>query len=771
MPHGADSIGSLICSNAAMSEIHQEMTDAILMSVAVWLSGVVVDAETGIGVRDAYVAVIPPDIHTYTNESGVFRFSRVGAGMVLIRVEALGYEPWEDTVVVADGPADLRISLTPAPLILPSLLVDGGELQLRRLGETSLKRHEMRGLPSVAEPDVLRALTVLPGVSNASDFSAVPYLRGAAPGYTTLTLDGGHLFNPYHLGGFFSAVPEEVVDEVTIIPGGIPRRSESRLGGRIEIEGRQARSDPAITANLGLTSAAASAEARLGDHLGGVVAVRRTYIDGVTHGLNRVGLLSKRIPYAFMDLYARGDWDVSAGQRVSISGYVTDEGAYSAPNGLFSSGTNWNWDWGTGLISARYVGGTRTIPLWASASYSTFDMDFVGLDPEGGVSMDARSTQANGRVAVGSSAEVGGVALEGGLEHTNYWLSHQIDNPGNFLRLVLPEMAIDDRIAGNAGYLDAHTALGPVGILVGVRLEQWSPGRRSWLPRVGASWEPSAEVTVGASWSRSTQAVMTLRNEESPYSAFLGLDLLRALPESAALPRGEDVLLTGTWQRGSHGTLRLDLFRKRMRDVLAVAPMYRGENTPLVAADSLVSTSAVITGFDVAGEGTIGTFGYIASVGFEDNEWSVPGHGTFTPRFSRAWRASVFATTKLGPASRFGVRLLWGTGQPYTPLAGVVGTLVPSGDSFAPSTSLAVLGDLNSLSLPSYMRADLHWEREWSITMGSHDSHLGVYLQLLNLFNRQNRLFVVPEYGPNGTTLRQAAQLPLLPTIGIRWEL
>lgn len=742
-------------------------------AAAIWVSGTVIDAESGRPIRDAFVQAISPAQHVYTTESGAFRFRVNGPGPFVIRVEAIGYAMIVDTVVVTGlGTWTVRIALAPTAMALPPLLVQAEERGAGTLGSTVLQRHELQTLPSVGEADVLRALSILPSVSNASDFSAVPYLRGASPAYSSLTLDGAHLFNPYHFGGFFSAVPQEAVDRVTVSPAATPRRVESRLGGLIEIEGRSPSLEPSVTLTAGLTSAAVTAEGRVGETVGGVVAVRRTYIDGLTRVLNETGLVGSRVPYHFLDVYARGVWDPTPGHRLALSFYSTGEGAHSAPGGFFASTSEWDLDWSTSVVAARYSGGFRRVPVVVSSSYSSFDLNLSGFARGGDqLALDARSRQENVRVAVEGRGGVGAVSLTAGVEHTDYRLRHIIDNPGEFLPTVLPGMETDGDITGDFAFVEASTRRGPFEASAGVRVEKWENHAAAWLPRVSGRWIAGQTWSLGASWSRSTQALVSLRNEESPYSAMLGLDLLRGISPGEALPVGHDLLLSALWEPNASVGFRLDAFTREMTGVSAVAPMYRGEDTPLIVADSVIDLRAITRGVDAGVQGVIGSFAYITNVGYELNEWTIPGWGTFTPRYSRRWRFNLFAVREIGRSSAIGLRILAGTGQPYTPLQGVVPTMVPAGDSAEAAPSLPVLGELNSRTLRPYLRLDLHWERDWAVRLRSRESELTLFVQLVNALNRKNRLFAVPEYGPQGTVLKEPVQLPMLPTIGVRWRL
>src|SRR5437762_272194 len=72
---------------------------------------------------------------------------------------------------------------------------------------------------TVGEPDVLRALQRLPGVTTRDDFTAQLWTRGARWSDTRVYFDGLPLFNPVHAAGAISAVQPEAIGAAYFHPG------------------------------------------------------------------------------------------------------------------------------------------------------------------------------------------------------------------------------------------------------------------------------------------------------------------------------------------------------------------------------------------------------------------------------------------------------------------------------------------------------------------------------------------------------------------------
>lgn len=154
----------------------------------------------------------------FSNRFGAFAIPGATQGPVRVEARALGYAPWSrEYDEVPTTP--VAILLQSAPIALDSLAV---ETRGRRGDPISVSRDafvvdpdQIRALPAVLETDVLRTIAMSPSASAPSDFVSVPFVRGGTSEGTPLLLDGVrlfnpfHRFNPFHLGGFISAINAE----------------------------------------------------------------------------------------------------------------------------------------------------------------------------------------------------------------------------------------------------------------------------------------------------------------------------------------------------------------------------------------------------------------------------------------------------------------------------------------------------------------------------------------------------------------------------------
>jgi hypothetical protein len=74
----------------------------------------------------------------------------------------------------------------------------------RASGQTRVTSQEIKRMPGLAEPDVIRAVQALPGVVASSDFSTKLYVRGSSSDQNLVLFDDAVVYSPMHFGGIFS---------------------------------------------------------------------------------------------------------------------------------------------------------------------------------------------------------------------------------------------------------------------------------------------------------------------------------------------------------------------------------------------------------------------------------------------------------------------------------------------------------------------------------------------------------------------------------------
>ena len=279
------------------------------------IDGRVRSASTEQPIAGATVRVPGTDLMVVSGDDGRFRL-RAPAGVVRLEVRAIGFAPITrgDVVVSAGKPTTLVIDLQPRIVQLSTVDVQPSCFEPVRETPVSTQRftaEEIRRTPGVQE-DVIRAISVLPGVGATTSGRNDLVVRGGAPFENLFVVDNIEVPNVNHFGtqgstgGPVSLIPIEFVRDAALSAGGFGVRYGDRTSSVTTIalrEGNRARR--ATTLNLSATGFGAITEGPLPNDGSLLVSVRRSYLDFV---FNAVG-------FPFIPSYT--DVTVKAVQRPS----------------------------------------------------------------------------------------------------------------------------------------------------------------------------------------------------------------------------------------------------------------------------------------------------------------------------------------------------------------------------------------------------------------------------------------------------------------------
>lgn len=247
-------------------------------------------------IEGASIRVGGTDIAAVTGADGRFTL-RVPVGVVRLEVRAIGFAPIvrSDVVVSVGKPTTVVIELQPRVVQLATVDVAPSYFEPTRESPVSTQRftaEEIRRTPGVQE-DVIRAVSVLPGVGVTTAGRNDLVVRGGAPFENLFVVDNIEVPNLNHFGtqgstgGPVSLIPIEFVKDAALSAGGFGVRYGDRTSSVTTIslrEGNRARR--ATTLNLSATGLGAIVEGPLPNDGSLLVSARRSYLDFV---FNAVG--------------------------------------------------------------------------------------------------------------------------------------------------------------------------------------------------------------------------------------------------------------------------------------------------------------------------------------------------------------------------------------------------------------------------------------------------------------------------------------------------
>ena len=740
------------------------------------ITGRVVNAATGLGIPGAQVRVLGTDRGAFTGPDGRFTVAAVPVGVYGVRAGAIGFAPVvRPDVVVGTGKAyEVAFELSEIAIELAPITAEAGYFTRPPDAPASaqvLTAEDVRRAPGVQE-DVLRAVSLLPGVGVTTGGRNDLIVRGGAPFENLFLVDGIEVANINHFGsqgstgGPLSLIPIDFVADASFSAGGFGARYGDRTASVTDVRLREgARDRSAVELNLSATGFGASAEGPIGQRGSFLLGVRRSYLD----------LLFRAAGFSFVPQY----WDVTlkttyaAGPRDAVSFLVVgaldevtfvnadsddryDNSRILAPEqDQYFAGLGWRHSLARGHVDV-VLG--RSWTRFATVQRDTANPPqpvFQNYSTEGENTLRTALTLHPGpgvELVVGNLARFASV------------LSYDVIIPGAY-RLdqngAPAPLRVDTTFTAfrNGSYAEGSVLLGSTLTLTGgLRADYYASLGDTWRlsPRVGARLAVAAATTLGASAGQYYQAPSYIWLVGDP-----------ANPAALQPFRADQVVL------GIEHLLRPDLklqfegFAKRYADY--PARVFRPQAV-LAPAGFEDATTDIPYGLEpLVSEGSGRTLGLEALL--QKRLSSVPVYGLVSVSVVRAEfqglegrdRPGSFDTRLIGnavagwrpnPSWEFSGRFRIATGRPVTPYI-----------TTGPDAGRLDFTRYNEGGrLPPFHALDVRVDRRWSFA----GTQLEVYLDVQNVYGRRN--VTAYRWDPRSQTVQGDETIGVLPSIGVNLE-
>ena len=217
-----------------------------LIGLVVWLLPLIAQAQTRYQIRGRVtdgtsgkplpnVSVFDKKqgIGTRTDSTGAYRLA-VLPGLYTLTFSAVGYDTRTRYADLSRVDEVVDITLNPDIRQLDEVNVQGrapdANVSATQMSVVKLDMKNLRNSPVVfGEVDILKALTLQPGVSTVGEGAGGFNVRGGRTDQNLVLLDGAPLFNTSHLLGLLSNLNADAIQDVTLYKGGIP----APYGGRL----------------------------------------------------------------------------------------------------------------------------------------------------------------------------------------------------------------------------------------------------------------------------------------------------------------------------------------------------------------------------------------------------------------------------------------------------------------------------------------------------------------------------------------------------------
>lgn len=510
------------------------------------LNGTIKDSATGELLIGATIKIRElPKKGTSSNNYGFYAIV-APKGDYTIACSFIGYEP-RYIKVLLDSNLNLNISLSLQnglkEVIVRANTPNDNQILTPQMGVEKLNMAQINNIPVIlGEKDILKIITLLPGIKTAGEGNTGFYVRGGNADQNLILLDEATVYNSSHLLGFFSTFNSDAIKDVTIYKGGMPAEYGGRLSSVLDVKMNDGNNkNYAVQGGIGLIASRLKLEGPIVKDKGSFMISGRTSYLGLLLGLSSDTTI-KKSNISFYDLNAKLNYHFNDHNAIYVSGYLGKDILKLAK--IFGT----NWGNATGTIRFNHVFNDR---LFSNTSIiaSSYNYQIQGLSKENLFNATSKIVDLNLKEDLQYSTG-GSHTLKFGINI----LHHTID-PGKITAAETSNFnnfSVEKRYGyENAAYIDDQWKVtDKLTVLYGLRLSNMlllGPGTfntydesgktlttknytagsmvKNYVnlePRFSASYVLNDENSVKASYNRNTQNIHLLNNSTggSPISVY-----------------------------------------------------------------------------------------------------------------------------------------------------------------------------------------------------------------------------------------------------------
>jgi len=289
------------------------------------ISGSVIDNHTKAKLQGVNVYLMGTKLGASTDSSGEFTIKDVPVGTYALRASLLGYSDLIRT--------DIVVTNIKSVVVLFELIestVEFGEVEVTAeyfqkspdvpVSTQMQSYEEIRRLPGGFE-DVIRAVSILPGVAQVQAGRNDLIVRGGAPSENLYAIDNIEVPNINHFGtqgasgGPLSYVNLDFVNNTSFSSGGFGVRYGDKISSVLSIDLREGRKDDfGGKATIAATQFGLNLEGPVSDKGSYLFSVRRSYLDFIFKGAG-FGFVPE-----YWDFMTKANYDLGRSDRVSFVG-------------------------------------------------------------------------------------------------------------------------------------------------------------------------------------------------------------------------------------------------------------------------------------------------------------------------------------------------------------------------------------------------------------------------------------------------------------------
>ena len=718
------------------------------------LSGTLADKLTGeflIGVNIYFPELMTG---TVTNEYGYYSMS-LPEGKYQVDYSYTGFRKTSKEITLnqnqhLDIKLEFNESLLDEVVITPDK--DNTDMPFAGLGTTKLTPRLIQKVPNVfGEPDVVKTLQMLPGVTSLYEGASSFYVRGGNRDQNLVLIDDAPVYNPSHFFGLLSAFDQYALKDVKVYKSGMPARFGGRLSSVVDIRMNDGNLEKFKTSgSLGLISARLTAEGPLKKNKSSFMfSARRSLLDIYLNNVNAEQFNT----LIFYDISTKLNVKINKNNRIFFSLYagkdVFNENTHRDLGGItwFNTASSLRWNH---IFNSRLFSNTSLL-------YSTYNY-YLG-NPSGN-----KQVWHSHITDIGIKTDFSFFANPSNTIRFGYQLINHEINPGRLEREgeIEPAYYIPERYASEHGIYGGnnHQFSDKLSLYYGLRIPifyntgesiiylmdddyqlddtlQLQKGKAydtkaGFEPRLVFRYIPNKKTAFNLSYERNYQFLQLLTNLTGSLTS-----VEVWLPAGPNIkPQVSDQVSAGYFTRILKGRVKFstEIYYKYMKNLvdyrdhalLFLNPQIEGQ----LRFGKGRSYGLEISFRKEMGKLT-GMMGYSLSKTEKQIE-DVNHEHIYPANYDRPHEFSIFLSYKVSGHWRFSANWMYSSGNPTT---------TPSGFILIEGKYVPIYNERNNSRFPDYHRLDI------SATVGSdpakhrrfqHQLTMGIY----NLYGRKNPISI-----------------------------
>jgi len=282
-----------------------------------------------------------------------------------VLVQSVGYRNLTINLeIFKDGQADIALAQFVMSLdeVIVSAKYADANVRNTQIGVENLSVKTIRELPSLlGEPDLIKGLETLAGVTTVGEGAAGFNVRGGNIDQNLVLQDGAPFFNTAHALGFYSVFNTDIISNVSLYKGAIPAQYGGRTSSVLEVQLRDGNfQEYHGSGGIGLAYSRLSIEGPLWrNRVSAIAAVRTSYSNWMLKAVRQYEIRTSAVN--FYDFTAKLSFKLTDRQTLTLTGFQSsDYFRYSNEFGYEWKNQNASLGWNI-IFSDRFSSALRAV--------------------------------------------------------------------------------------------------------------------------------------------------------------------------------------------------------------------------------------------------------------------------------------------------------------------------------------------------------------------------------------------------------------------------